>query len=232
MNARVGQVEASDQVRIYVWDPVMRLCHWVIALSILILSITGIYIGDPYAIVPGEARDHFLTGTVRVIHFYTAIAFTLAVLSRILWMFVSGNRLSSWKQFIPTTLDRFREMWGTLLFYLLIRRDGPESPGHNPLAGGAYSIVFGMYLLMIVTGLGLYGASADARSWMASFGGLLPLVGGGQVARILHHVTMWLLIGFFVHHFYSALLVAIVEKNGTLDSIFSGYKWFKRGSVK
>ena len=35
---------------------------------------------------------------------------------------------------------------------------------------------------------------------------------------------MWLLLGFAVHHVYSAVLMATVEKNGTMDSIFSGYK--------
>ena len=226
--AQAPPVEARDQVRIYVWDVPMRLTHWTIAISILVLSISGYYLGHPYVVVPGEAREHFVTGTVKVIHFVTAIAFTLAVCSRILWMFVSSNPYSSWRQFLPSTAARWREMWGTLKFYLLIDRDGPEEIGHNPLAGGTYSIVFGMYLAMIATGLGLYGASAHVGSWMHVFGGILPWVGGAQIARWLHHILMWLLIGFFVHHFYSALLVTIVKKNGTLDSIFSGYKWFHR----
>jgi Ni,Fe-hydrogenase I cytochrome b subunit len=33
------------------------------------------------------------------------------------------------------------------------------------------------------------------------------------------------LIGFAVHHIYSAVLVSLVEKNGEIDSIVSGYKW-------
>ena len=39
---------------------------------------------------------------------------------------------------------------------------------------------------------------------------------------------MWLLLGFTVHHVYSAILVASIEKNGTIDSIFAGYKWVPR----
>ena len=35
------------------------------------------------------------------------------------------------------------------------------------------------------------------------------------MARWIHHVVMWLLLGFTVHHVYSAVLVAIIEKNGT-----------------
>lgn len=232
MNAVAPRVEAADLARVYVWDVGMRLTHWTIALSILVLSISGIYLGHPYLVVPGEARDHFVTGTVKVIHFYAAIAFTLAVTSRILWMFVSRNPYSSWRQFVPTTADRWRDMVGVFKFYALISRKPPEEIGHNPLAGGGYTVVFGMYLTMIVTGLALYGASADARSWMASFGVLLPWVGGAQIARWVHHLVMWLLIGFFLQHLYSALLVDLIERNGTLDSIFSGYKWIHRRSSR
>jgi Ni/Fe-hydrogenase 1 B-type cytochrome subunit len=36
---------------------------------------------------------------------------------------------------------------------------------------------------------------------------------------------MWLLLGFTVHHVYSAWLMDVKEKNGTLSSIFGGYKF-------
>ena len=36
---------------------------------------------------------------------------------------------------------------------------------------------------------------------------------------------MWLLIGFAIHHVYSAWLMDTVEKNGTISSIFGGYKF-------
>ena len=36
---------------------------------------------------------------------------------------------------------------------------------------------------------------------------------------------MWLLIGFAVHHVYSAMLMAQVEANGTMESILSGWKF-------
>jgi Ni/Fe-hydrogenase 1 B-type cytochrome subunit len=38
---------------------------------------------------------------------------------------------------------------------------------------------------------------------------------------------MWLLLGFAVHHVYSAVLMALVEKR-TMDSIFTGYKWVSK----
>lgn len=218
--------DKRNLARTYVWDVVVRLTHWTIALSILVLSVTGVYLGHPYLSVPdGPAGEYFTMGTVRAVHFYTAIFFTVAVLSRILWMVISPSKWAKWHQFLPVHRYRWDEMWGTLKFYLLIRRLPPPIVGHNPLAGAAYAGVFGLYLVMIASGLGLYGMQAHVDSWMTMFEPLLALFGGAQTARWIHHMVMWLLLGFFVHHFYSALLVSIVEKNGTLDSIFSGYKW-------
>ena len=86
--------------RVYVWELLVRLTHWLLFFSILILSATGYYIGNPFISVPGAARDHFVMGTVRAVHLYAAIVFTLAVLARIYW-FIAGNRYARWSEFIP-----------------------------------------------------------------------------------------------------------------------------------
>jgi Ni/Fe-hydrogenase 1 B-type cytochrome subunit len=36
---------------------------------------------------------------------------------------------------------------------------------------------------------------------------------------------MFFLMGFFIHHVYSAVLVAMTERNAEMESIFSGYKF-------
>ncbi len=53
--------------------------------SILVLSITGFYISDPFIGTVGIATNEFLMGTVRFIHFVTAFVFTSSVLFRIYW---------------------------------------------------------------------------------------------------------------------------------------------------
>jgi Ni,Fe-hydrogenase I cytochrome b subunit len=40
---------------------------------------------------------------------------------------------------------------------------------------------------------------------------------------------MWLLLGFFVHHVASAVLMSVVERKGTVESIFSGVKFITHG---
>lgn len=224
--ARGGEV-----VPVYVWDLVVRWTHWLIVLSLAVLAVTGLYIGNPFGVFGARQGTSFLMGWVRTVHSYGAIVFTLAVLSRILWMFV-GSPLARWSQFLPVARERRRGIPGTLKFYLFVRREPPPFVGHNPVAGATYTLVFALYLVMIGTGLGLYSLGASYHSPGRWFGFLLPLFGGAAFARLLHHVVMWLLIGFAVHHVYSAILVAIVERNGTLDSIFSGWKWVRRGDLE
>jgi Ni/Fe-hydrogenase 1 B-type cytochrome subunit len=215
--------DASDLVRVYVWQIPVRLTHWLIALSIFVLAATGYYMGHPFVVVTGEARQHFFTGMVRLVHFYSAIVFTLAVLSRVIWSFV-GNRYASWKIFIPVEKKRRRGLWPTLKFYLFALRKPPGFISHNPLAALAYLAIFALYFVEIATGLGLYSISAPVGSPMRAFGFVLPIVGGAQSARWIHHVVMWLLLGFVAHHVYSGWLMSIVEKNNTMGSIFDGFK--------
>ena len=220
----------TDLVRVYVWEWPVRLAHWLIVISIFFLSWTGIYIGHPFLIAPGEARFQFVMGWAKTIHSYFAIVFAMAVLVRVIWMF-SGNRFSSWNKFIPVDRRRRRAMAPVLKYYLFALRKPPGFVGHNPLAGLTYTVVFFLYFLMIGTGIALRVVSADLHSPLRIFSFLLPLLGGPQSARWIHHIGMWLLWGFAVHHVYSAILMSQVEANATIESIFSGYKFVRRDDV-
>lgn len=210
---------------VYVWDVVVRLAHWVIVFSMLILIVTGIDIARPF-LDSSSGRPGFTTGWVKVVHYYASIAFALAVATRLIWM-VLGPRRSGWRQFVPSSKRRLRGVWETLKFYGFLRPRPPDSAGHNPLAGLAYLGVFTLFLVMIATGFALYSVSAYT-SYMRMWHVLLPLFGGPQGARWLHHVTTWLLVWFAIQHVFSAVLTARVEQNGTIDSMFSGYKFLRR----
>jgi Ni/Fe-hydrogenase 1 B-type cytochrome subunit len=212
---------------VYVWELPVRLTHWAIALAIGVLAVTGVYIGHPFLLAPGPARDQFVMGWVKAIHSWAAIVFTLSVLARVVWMF-AGNRAASWREFIPVERRRRRDIPETLRFYLFMRKQPPEAVGHNPVAGATYTLVFLLYFVQIVTGLVLRAHSTGLGSPLRWFAFFAPWLGGLQTARWIHHVVMWLLIGFVVHHVQSALLVSRAERNGLLDSIFSGWKFMPR----
>lgn len=215
---------ASAAIPVYVWEVPVRLSHWFIAASAAVLAASGFYMGHPFIIVSGRARDHFVMGWMKVIHFDAAIVFMLAVLARIAWMW-TGNRYARWNQFVPTNRTRLRNLGGTLQFYLFLKPRAPFTVGHNPLAGATYVVVFLLYFFLIGTGLTLYSANAALGSPARALQFLIPLFGGLQAARWLHHIGMWLLIGFVVHHIYSAVMFSAVERNATVESIFTGYKF-------
>ncbi len=225
-NRRIHVVPSSDLARVYVWEWPVRITHWLIAASIIVLSATGIYIGRPFVI----SHSATFMATVKAVHTYTAIVFTLAVVSRVVWMFV-GNSYARWDNFIPVQRHRRKGLVGTFEFYVFLLRKPPGYVGHNPLAGMTYLLVFLLYLMMITTGFALYSMSAPAGSPMRAFQFLAPLFGNLQAARWIHHVGMWMLLGFAVHHVYSSILMSQVEANATTESIFSGYKFVPRQDV-
>jgi Ni/Fe-hydrogenase 1 B-type cytochrome subunit len=221
----------SDIVRVYVWEAPVRITHWLIALAIAVLSVTGFYIGYPFVTVAGPAGQSFVMGWMKVIHAYSAYVFIGAVLVRVIWMF-TGNKYARWDKFIPVHRSRRHGFWPTIKFYLFALRKPPGFVGHNPVAGATYTLVFGLYFVAIITGLVMRGASANVDSPLAWFGSLAPLFGGLQIARWIHHVVMWLLLGFAVHHVYSGVLMSTVEANATMESIFSGYKFVPREDLE
>jgi Ni/Fe-hydrogenase 1 B-type cytochrome subunit len=217
----------AETVRVYVWEWPVRVCHWLIAGSIALLSVSGLYIANPSLMTTGVVAQRSLMGLVKLIHYSTAIVFGIAVISRIWWMFV-GNNYARWDKFVPARRKRWTAIGPTLSYYLFQMRKPPGFVGHNPLAGITYTFVFVIYLIMIGTGLAMYSVSAHVGSPLRLFTFLVPWFGGLSMARWLHHGFMWMLIGFAAHHVYSAVLMSQVEANATVESIFSGYKFVPR----
>jgi Ni/Fe-hydrogenase 1 B-type cytochrome subunit len=223
----IGDTLLTDTVRVYVWEWPVRVCHWLIAGSIAILSLSGLYIANPSLMTTGVVQQRSLMGLFKLVHYSTAIVFGIAVLTRIWWMFV-GNNYAKWDKFVPARKKRWRAIGPTLRYYTFAMRKPPGFVGHNPLAGLTYAFVFVIYLVMVGTGLAIYSVSAHVDSPLRWFQVLLPLFGGASTARWLHHGFMWMLIGFALHHVYSAVLMSQVEANATIESIFSGYKFVPR----
>ena len=219
--------KSLDTERRYIWELPVRLTHWLIFFSFIVLSATGYYIGHPFIEVAGPARDHFVMGTMRAVHLYAATIFSLSVFVRIYWMFV-GNGYARLTQLLPFSVERLRNFWEAMMFYSFLRNEAEESAGHNALAGASYAMIYGVYLLSVATGLALYTVDASPSSSFRVFDFLIPLFGGLQIARLIHHVAMWVVIVFAVMHIYFVILASILERIGTFDSIVSGYKFLSK----
>jgi Ni/Fe-hydrogenase 1 B-type cytochrome subunit len=207
---------------LYVWDLPVRITHWVTVISIVILSITGFYIADPFITTQGAATGQYLMGTVRLIHYITAFIFTVSVLFRIYWAF-AGSKYARWSQFLPATRRRLRDVVRMVRYYTFTRRNPPAQIGHNPLAGVTYMAVFGLFIVQIVTGFALYSLPYH-DGWLKVAFGWVILLFGVQSVRLVHYLIMFLLIAFTIHHVYSAVLIDIEEQSGLVSSMITGRK--------
>ncbi len=213
-----------QRVRVYVWQIPVRVTHWVVVASIMVLSVTGGYIADPFIVPPGGA----FMETVRFVHLMAAFAFLAAGIVRTYWLF-AGNQFSRWTAFIPTNRRHLREVATQTGWYLFLRKELPGILGHNALAGGTYFVVFFLFLVQTITGFALVGVHGD-QPWASLFGWTIGFF-GIQTVRFVHHILMWAVLAFMIHHVYSALLVDHWEKSGLMSSIFSGYKFVTRRQI-
>jgi Ni/Fe-hydrogenase 1 B-type cytochrome subunit len=117
-------------------------------------------------------------------------------------------------------------MGQALRYYLFMRREPPEVIGHNALASFTYMIIVCLYIVQTVTGFALYGQLHPVGIWHSLTDWMFLFV-SNQAMRQIHHLVMFLLIGFAFHHVYSAWLVDMEEANGLMSSIFSGFKFIR-----
>ncbi len=75
--------------------------------------------------------------------------------------------------------------------------------GHNPMAGAAYAVVYGMAIVEIVTGLVLYSQILGNKV-LLFFVGWMPRLIDIQWIREIHFIVMFGFWMFFIHHIYTA----------------------------
>src|SRR3989338_9030286 len=93
--------------RVYVWEFPVRLTHWINFLSIIALSITGLYIASPF--MHAYSTKQYIMGWMRFIHLVASYAFFMSLIIRIYWAFM-GNRYASWMVWFPFTAERLRDI--------------------------------------------------------------------------------------------------------------------------
>lgn len=212
---------APGRTRVYVWERPVRIAHWLLFLSLIVLSFTGYYIYNPFVISRG--RTMFVMGTMRFIHLVAAWVFIAAIALRIYWFF-RGNQFARIDQYIPISRARRKDFVETGKYYTFRRWNPTAHLGHNAMAGAAYTAVFAMAIVEILTGLALYNNILHSK-FLGFFVNWVFLAVNIHYVREIHFIIMYIFWLFFIHHMYSAMLTASEEKNGCLEGIFTGYKF-------
>ncbi|HBH39176.1 MAG TPA: Ni/Fe-hydrogenase, b-type cytochrome subunit [Curvibacter sp.] len=225
-----GAVARGQSIKsIYVYEAPVRLWHWINALSIIVLCVTGYFIGRPLPTMPGEASDHFLMGYIRFVHFSAGYILAIGLLGRIYWA-IAGNHHARELFSVPIFQRAYwQEVVGMLRWYAFISTRPGRYVGHNPLARFAMFFVFLFTcVFMIFTGFALYGEGAQAGSWQERlFGWVIPLFGQSQDVHSWHRMGMWMMIVFVILHVYAAIREDIMGRQSVVSTMISGYRTFK-----
>ena len=189
---------------VYVWELPVRIYHWVNALCIVILCVTGFIIADPPAIMSAsEAYFSYWFGVVRFI------------------------RYARWNNFIPLKKSQWKEVLEVIKVDILMIKNKPvDSIGHNALASLIYFGTFWAFLLQSITGFGLY-AKMSQSFFPQLFAWTIPLMGGDLMARQIHHFLMWFFILFAIVHIYLVFYHDYIEQRGETSSIIGGWKFIE-----
>ena len=206
---------------VYLWGAPLRAMHWVAAISLLVLAVTGLYIGKPYFITSGDTRDHFVMGWFRLAHYIAACLLVMTGIVRVYWL-LAGNKFERFTALFPVRRRDWVNMWKQAKFYMLMERHPPAYLGHNPMQQLSYTGIYLVAATMVITGFALYGQSNPAGLIHRAFAWVPALAGGIQMVRFIHHVLTWVLIIFIPMHIYLAMRADTLEHTGVISSIITG----------
>ncbi len=205
-----------------------RLWHWVNALSLIILFMSGLNISnahrrlywgnDGFAAAdawlevprfPGwmTIPDYYSLSAARDWHVLFSLVFAFGLLAFMVAAFANGHLVRD--IFARAREWRLANIWTDIKEHAKFNFEHGDGK-YNILQKIAYaSVILILLPLMIFTGMVMSPGMEAAWPWMTD------VFGGRQSARSLHFIAAWLLFGFFVLH------IALVLLSGPIKQIRS-----------
>ena len=205
----------------YLFSPFLRIFHWIMVDSIIVLFVTGILIGKPLQILALEPSETVLMMYwVRNIHFLAAFVFCAAFVLRIYGFIINrGDRLFPrfWEGHF------YREVVDVALHYMLLKASH-KSYLRNPLARMSYVALYALVAIEIFTGFAMYKMTEPASMGGLLFGWVNVVLGGEFMTHVVHHYVAWFIILFAIGHLYMVTRAEFMEGESEVSSMFSGSK--------
>jgi cytochrome b len=184
-----------------IWDPVTRLWHWVLVLSV------GV----------GWSFGKFMSFETIEWHFYLGYLTLGLMIFRYLWSFI-GPAPIRYRALLPTP--------GKLFAYLRLvgQRKPSGTAGHNPL--GSLSVIL---MLLAITAQALTGLFIESDDFFES-GPLAGYVTEAMVSRLTwwHRLNADFILILVVLHVSAILFYLIWKKENLITAMITGWKWVKR----
>jgi Ni,Fe-hydrogenase I cytochrome b subunit len=236
----------SAEYREYLaWDVPTRWFHWINALAVIGLIVTGI------AILSDDALGISAAGKVLLKSVHVSFGYVMAV--NLLWRFVwafFGNRYARWRAVLPGGAGFI----GAVRAYVASFLSGEPQQyiGHNPLARIGVSLLFLLLLVQVVTGLVLAGTDLFwppfgrlFASWIAAPGvdpgaiqpGASDLMDSTAYQSMrgfrgpfleVHETTFYILAAAVVVHLIAVVVTEVHEGGSITSAMFTGRKILTR----
>ncbi|BDY06328.1 MULTISPECIES: Ni/Fe-hydrogenase, b-type cytochrome subunit [unclassified Ferrimonas] len=209
--------------RDYIFTPVIRICHWLRALSIVLLVISGFYISWPFLVQYG-GPDNLMQGWVRFGHLVAGFILVAITIIRAYLYFFSKSDIErrSFRDVISP------KKWIENLMAYGYMGNMHKSGVYGPLQYMTYFALTMVIVVMCVTGLILHAHvyhEGLGGAFMPIAEALIPMFGTLAFVRELHHFLTWVFVIFMVIHVYMAVFSGIRFKHNSVDSIVSGYDY-------
>ena len=213
---------------VVVYGPGVRLWHWLDALAVTVLMITGYFIGMPPPSVIGDTSTLYVMGWIRFYHLAFGYIFALLCIMRLWLVFVEGG--ITHHLFLPAVwrkewLDSFMRQ---IRWNLLIDK-AQRYVGLNPLAGIAMLTMFVIPgAVIIITGFAMYAEVAGHDSWQyLLFGWVTKLFGNTLDLHVFHRMAMWVMVWFAMAHIYIAVREDILSRQTVVSTMLSGERQYR-----
>lgn len=210
---------SANLQKVYLYSRYERFWHWLQALAIIVLLVTGLEIHGSFTLLGFERAVRW--------HNFLGLSWLIAFAFFVFWLFTTGE----WKQYVPTT----KKMLEVVRYYLFGIFTGqkhpcPKSPDakHNPLQRLTYlSLAAALLPFQMGTGLLYY----LYHSWKEM--GLTSFTLGGMA--VLHLIGAFAILIFLIVHIYMTTTGHTIFAH--IKAMFTGYEeleigpedWEKRG---
>jgi len=215
----------------------MRFNHWVVAISMVIAVVTGLYIGHPYyqSFIADPAVDKYVMAWNRWGHFIVAIIFDVSSIV-VAYLYFFSRFEKPYKKLIPNGKN-INEFVAVLINLVTLNRTKKFDSSHADSFNAVFFFVFHMMLIwMLLTGLQLYvhglahGISSIGAWWpwilhVATDWTVAATGGTYMDVRLSHHYTMYYILIWVAFHVYYQVWRTIFWQEGDISIAVGGSKY-------
>jgi len=196
--------------RVRVWPGVVRVTHWAMAASLLVLMPTG------WLLTTGLVASDELYELLRHrLHEPAGHVLAVALAVRLVYLVIGGRSVSGWRALVPSG-PQLAAMREALRFYSALGRGRlPAYYAHNPFWAPLYLVFFVLLTVATATGLAL------EFPFLRSVAHVEEPAALALHARLMEWIVVWC-----VFHVAAAILHDWRGEGSDTSALISGYRIF------